>query len=91
MDVLSGIPRVDPAVSSRIRGWVIDAWPAPAPQLVTVSQLRCKKAECPTLETVVVVAPQPGTSHNLRFHLPAGDVTERHLRDAIDTLHKDTP
>lgn len=91
MDLLNRPPAARPETIARIRAWVVSAWPGDTPGLITVTQLRCLESGCPPIETVIVVAPAPGKQHRFAVHVPADDLTEVDIRDAINALEAPSP
>lgn len=63
-----------------VRGWVQDLLGAPLPVLIT--ELRCTKSECPTVETVIALLAK-GVQRRWSIPRPLGELERRDVERAL--------
>lgn len=82
LNLFGNVPRTDPAVLDRIKGWTREAFALGDEVVVMVTELRCNEPDCPDVETVIGVMPGPGDTRRHKLFKPAADVT----RDDVFSL-----
>jgi hypothetical protein len=77
------VSAIDPALRARaaeVKGWVQELLGTPGPVLVT--ELRCTKAECPSVETVIAVVAQ-GAQRRWTIARPLSELGRAELAAAL--------
>lgn len=82
-DLFKTKKRVDPGTLESIRVKVRAVVDLPEDALITVTQLECAEPDCPDLETVIVISPEPGKTTQIKFFMPAADVGLGDIEQAI--------
>lgn len=75
--------RVDVQVSARVKTWVRTALHLDDDVAVVVTQLACREAGCPPLETVLAVL-HPGAALSVHLPFPADQLTADAVQRAFD-------
>ena len=73
--------RPDRTALARVRGWVRELAHLGDGDGVMVSELACSEPGCPPLETVIVIAPAGGATHQHKLHAAAHEVRREDLQD----------
>ena len=86
IEVFGRTPAHDPAVTTRLKGWVRELLGLGEAAAVVVSELRCADADCPDVETVIAVLDAPGRRRAYKILKPLAEVTRDDLGAAMPQL-----
>jgi hypothetical protein len=82
MNLFGGRRSIHPDQADRIKSWARKIWALSEETTVMVTELECREAGCPPIETVIAVLEGPGKTRQHKIHKPAGDVR----RDDVEAL-----
>lgn len=75
VSLFGGRRTIDPGQVERIKAWTRATWALSEEATVMVTELECREAGCPPIETVIALLEGPGKTRQFKIHKPAGDVS----------------
>lgn len=70
-------PKPNLAAVQQIKTWMYDLLKLDPDIGISVSQLQCKEADCPPIETVITILSQPAQQY--KIHKASGDIEREDL------------
>jgi hypothetical protein len=76
MNLFGGRRTIDPEQAERIKAWARTTWALSDETTVMVTELECREAGCPPIETVIALLHGPGKTMQHKIHKTAGEVSQ---------------
>ncbi len=71
--------KLDPEKVRKIKAWTVEALEIPEDRTIMVTELACREAGCPPLETVVVVLGHSCGAHQIKIHKLVAEISREDI------------